>query len=142
MIIYGWRTKLVKDLFIGIRLCKSCRKYSEFYMARAVFQITIFFIPIFWWTKKYYVMCNCCDVGYPVSKVEYKNLKELYSKLPSKQRMLECYQYIKDISRGMTLSPENVLSVYEKTVMVYRIEDYEQEYKKLISDILTYGISN
>lgn len=83
MILYGWGTKIIKMQFIGKYFCLDCGGFTDYHVVREVFRITIFFIPVFWHTKHYYIMCDSCQKGNEITK-EYaerlfKEFANMYS---------------------------------------------------------------
>lgn len=74
MILYGWGTKIKKLCFIGQYYCPSCGVFQNHYVMKRVFRITIFFLPIFWWTKGYYVVCDICANGKKITRQEADEL--------------------------------------------------------------------
>lgn len=46
----------------------SCGKYGSMEIYKTYMTLSIFFIPTFKWSKKYYVKYNCCDEIYELNK--------------------------------------------------------------------------
>ena len=42
-------------------LCKECSKYGYVSVYKTYSHLSLFFIPVFRWNKKYYVKMDCCD---------------------------------------------------------------------------------
>ena len=45
----------------GMNICKSCGAYSSYTVFMTYMCLSLFFIPVFKWGKKYYVKASCCN---------------------------------------------------------------------------------
>ena len=54
--------------FNQIIVCPSCHKYGQMNMYVTYSYVSLFFIPLFKWNKKYYVKMNCCGSTCEVSR--------------------------------------------------------------------------
>lgn len=45
----------------GMNICKSCGAYSSYTVFMTYMCLSLFFIPVFKWGKKYYVKASCCS---------------------------------------------------------------------------------
>ena len=136
--IYGYRTKLKMGRFLGYRICGNCQKVNTFFLARVVFVVHICFIPIFWFTKKRYLLCNVCQSGFELSKKDYKITEEKFKNFSSPDECLEHYRYIKELCRGLDYSQYNETTVYQNLCRKYSIEEFEDYYMMIIRDVLQY----
>lgn len=76
LVIYGWKSKLKVDKQLGNKHCPNCNHDEEMSLARDIFKIHIFGIPVFKMVKKRMVMCNNCGIAEELSKYEYKQRLE------------------------------------------------------------------
>ena len=54
-----------KDLdFSQMTICDSCGAYGRFAVYMTYMALSLFFIPIFKWSKTYYVQTSCCGTVY------------------------------------------------------------------------------
>lgn len=51
----------------GQEICATCGAYGRYSMVMTYNEITLFFIPLFKVSKKYYLYKNCCDNLYQIS---------------------------------------------------------------------------
>lgn len=58
------KKKTIKD-FSGI-ICPDCNKYSRAELITSYRYFHFFFIPIFKWNRKYYILLRCCGNIYEV----------------------------------------------------------------------------
>ena len=78
LIVYGWKNKIKTDRRIGNKLCENCNHDEERYLAREVFILNIFGIPVLKKTMKRMVLCANCGMVEQLNKYEYnKRLKEI-----------------------------------------------------------------
>jgi hypothetical protein len=69
VIIYGWR-KRVKQLATATYLCGQCGNPTAHALRRAVTQVTLFFIPLFPISAKYFTVCTFCGATNKLTKAE------------------------------------------------------------------------
>ena len=68
-VIWGSRTKKkVLGTTQERYACANCRNASEYQVIRVMRWFTLFWIPIFPFSTKYYVMCPVCDRGVEMEK--------------------------------------------------------------------------
>ena len=78
--LFGWghisKSKINKT---PIQICEHCHK-NYLYLTRILSWFTFFFIPIFPYKIKYYILCANCEYGFEICKKELgkiiKNLEE------------------------------------------------------------------
>lgn len=134
--IYGYRTRLKKGRFIGYRICAGCRSFTPFYIARLVFVVHICFIPVFWYTKKRYIMCGTCERGSEISKKDYKIVNEKFKTFFTQQQCMEHYEYIKALCQGLRFDEYNQNTVYQRLCDKYNVQEFEDYYMMIIKDVL------
>lgn len=66
--IMGVTSRKEKLNFLQNIICKNCGKYGRYEIFISYSLLTIFFIPIFKFAKKYYVKSSCCNTVYQISK--------------------------------------------------------------------------
>ncbi|KRQ87693.1 hypothetical protein ABG79_00494 [Caloramator mitchellensis] len=66
--ILGVETKeeVIKDIYNTI--CKSCGRISTYRLMCQYNFFHLFFIPIYKWNKKYYLVSRCCDAVFEISE--------------------------------------------------------------------------
>ncbi len=78
VIVYGWKTDIKIDKDLGSSECENCKHNENRFLAREIFKINIFGIPIFKKTVRRMVMCNNCGIIEQLNRSEYnKRLKEI-----------------------------------------------------------------
>ena len=54
-----------KDLpFHQTMVCSRCGRYGSYSVYMTYFVLSLFFIPVFRWNRRYYVTTNCCHATY------------------------------------------------------------------------------
>ncbi len=72
VILYGWKVYVKKEKELGTKQCENCKHNEKMYLAREIFRIHIFGIPVFKKTKRRFVMCDNCGIVEELSKEDYK----------------------------------------------------------------------
>ena len=65
--IFGINTKQEKLDFDELKICKVCGSYGRYEVYLEYTALSLFFIPIFKWGKKYFVKSNCCGSVFSIS---------------------------------------------------------------------------
>lgn len=47
-----------------MQICQSCGRYCSYKMYVTYVCLSLFFIPVFRWNKRYYVVSSCCGERY------------------------------------------------------------------------------
>lgn len=74
-ILYGWDTITKQEKLLGKKQCGNCENVTDMYLARTIFRIKLFFIPVMWWTTKRFILCSRCGIVKQIDKNEYNELK-------------------------------------------------------------------
>lgn len=74
-ILYGWDTITKQEKLLGKKQCVNCENVTDMYLARTIFRIKLFFIPVMWWTTKRFILCSRCGIVKQIDKNEYNELK-------------------------------------------------------------------
>ena len=61
------KTKEIEYSKNGMNICKSCGAYARYQVFMTYMCLSIFFIPLIKWGKKYYVKTSCCESVYELS---------------------------------------------------------------------------
>ncbi len=62
--LFGWGNRYTKDFGETIlQECSICSSQNHFKLLRATDWFDIFFIPVFPYSTKYYLICNHCENG-------------------------------------------------------------------------------
>ena len=86
MIIFGWGNSFTKD-FGGVikKTCSICSQENYFNLIRVRDWFDLFFIPIFPYSTKYYLICPNCEGGLELEDdEEIKLCKEMAEQNQSK----------------------------------------------------------
>ncbi|NIH82843.1 zinc-ribbon domain-containing protein [Amycolatopsis viridis] len=81
MIIYGWR-KSVQDLATATYLCGNCQNPSAHALRRAVTKFTLFFIPLFPISSRYFTVCTFCGMTNKLTKQEAQQVQAMQQAQP------------------------------------------------------------
>lgn len=74
MIFYGWGKKRKILAYLGESRCEICNNDSVKQLIKIYSYISLFFIPIIFWGTRYYIVCNHCQNGNEISKVDAKQI--------------------------------------------------------------------
>ncbi|MFD4195847.1 zinc-ribbon domain-containing protein [Amycolatopsis thermoflava] len=86
MLIYGWR-KSVQELATATYLCGNCQNPSAHALRRAVTKFTLFFIPLFPISSKYFTVCTFCGMTNKLTKDEAQQVQAMQQQAPAPQPM-------------------------------------------------------
>jgi hypothetical protein len=75
MVIWGWRS-YVRSLAMLTFLCGNCGNPAMHHLKRAYTKFTLFFIPLFPVSSRYYTECTFCGTARKMPKAEAMRLKE------------------------------------------------------------------
>lgn len=67
------RQKLIKEL---TQICEQCGAYGRFQLYATYQEFNVFFIPLFKWGYKYYVVSTCCGSVYGINEEVAEEIKE------------------------------------------------------------------
>ncbi len=67
MTIYGRKVKTQKLDFFQTMECKECKRAGSWRAIKSFKQFTVNFIPLFKYSKKYYIETTCCGKRYEIS---------------------------------------------------------------------------
>ncbi|GAA3809675.1 zinc-ribbon domain-containing protein [Amycolatopsis tucumanensis] len=81
MLIYGWR-KSVQELATATYLCGNCQNPSAHALRRAVTKFTLFFIPLFPISSKYFTVCTFCGMTNKLTKDEAQQVQAMQQQAP------------------------------------------------------------
>ena len=45
-------------------ICNNCGRYGRYNVFMTYMSLSLFFLPVFKWSKKYYVQTSCCGIVY------------------------------------------------------------------------------
>ncbi len=54
--------------FVQTMLCSRCSQFGRYEIFLTYTYLSLFFIPVFKWNKKYYVKASCCQTLYTIDK--------------------------------------------------------------------------
>lgn len=135
IILWGFRDKLLKPVFMGIRYCQNCNQFQYFYAMKHQGQFTLFFLPIFWWTKGYYIGCGTCERAKKLSKEEYLRAVQEYENFPDKEKTKTIYEFCVDMAANRENTEENTEKLFQQVKERFDLRGYDQDFKKMIQNI-------
>ncbi len=66
MIVFGWGSG-AKQLGTGfVTTCQNCNNTNPFIVVESSKKITVYWIPVAKWSKKYFYVCPICSQGFAV----------------------------------------------------------------------------
>jgi hypothetical protein len=68
LIIFGWGKEAKKVAFVGIAKCENCRNYGPFHLYEIAKKVTLYFVPVAKFSRKYYSVCSICEAGFEVGE--------------------------------------------------------------------------
>jgi predicted nucleic-acid-binding Zn-ribbon protein len=66
--IMGISTSEKKIDFVQTMLCSKCGQYGRYEVYMTFTFLSLFFIPLFRWNRKFYVKSSCCQTLYAIDK--------------------------------------------------------------------------
>lgn|SRR3989344_8772315 len=78
MIIFGWGHQMIKQIGVVFKNhCSHCNNEEYWILTRIMTWFTIFFIPIFPYSIKYFLSCPICKYGLTLDQDQIQQLKPL-----------------------------------------------------------------
>lgn len=78
MIIFGWGHQTIKQIGIAFKqLCGHCHNEDYWILTRIMTWFTLFFIPIFPYSIKYFLSCPVCKYGLNLDDKQVDEIKPL-----------------------------------------------------------------
>lgn len=76
MIFIGGITGKTKQLLYdsAVMVCSRCGRYGRYQVYMTYMCLSLFFIPVFSWGKRYYVTMSCCGTTYQLSPEKGKRI--------------------------------------------------------------------
>lgn len=74
-LIFGISNGEKKLDFIQTMLCSRCGQYGRFEVYITYMYLSLFFIPVFRWHKRYYVKSSCCKYTYEIDPALSKKIQ-------------------------------------------------------------------
>lgn len=107
LVVYGYKTAYHDKKFLGNSPCEVCGKFTEHYLSRAAFQITIYYLPIFGFPTSRHIRCkNCGAVSGKLTKDQWKQLKDENRDMPKRKDYRSAYETLKAVVSQT--QPENL----------------------------------
>ena len=73
-VLAGWGGGAKAIAYAGIAKCENCKNYGHYYLVEASKKASVLFVPIAKWSKKYYLVCSICEVGFEVTESEKQEI--------------------------------------------------------------------
>ena len=78
MIIFGWGHQMIKQIGVVFKNhCSHCNNEEYWILTRIMTWFTLFFIPIFPYSIKYFLSCPICKYGLTLDQEQIKQLKPI-----------------------------------------------------------------
>ena len=135
-IVWGFRERLKKSFYMGIRYCQHCNEFQHVYGMRIVGQFTIFFIPVFWWGKEYFWGCKACNYGKKLNKKEYSEMAEKYLGFLKEEETNDIFEFCCGLARGRENTEENVQKLLEMVQERFDLKGFDDDFQVMIKNIL------
>lgn len=94
MLIAGWGGKEKPVGFLGIEKCDNCKNYGFFNLFEISKKISLFFVPVANYSKKYYAVCEICKAGYELDDEGYKKMLAESTKIPDRDTIADIWNDI------------------------------------------------
>lgn len=78
MIIFGWGHQTIKQIGVTFKnLCANCHNEDYWVLTRIMTWFTLFFIPVFPYSIKYFLSCPVCQRGVTLDSKQTEQIKPL-----------------------------------------------------------------
>lgn len=78
MIIFGWGRQTIKQIGVTFKnLCSHCHNEDYWILTRIMTWFTLFFIPVFPYSIKYFLSCPICKYGLVLDQKQINEIKPL-----------------------------------------------------------------
>lgn len=94
MIIAGWGKKAKKMAFVGINKCPRCKNYVAMELYELANRVSLYFIPVAKFNKKYYVVCSLCENGFEVDEKAKQDFLQASAALPNESQVVDVWNEI------------------------------------------------
>ena len=135
ILLCGLRRKKIRGRYLGIRYCRRCGRFQHFYLMRSNKQLTLFFVPVFWWTEMTWVGCGICNQGFQINQKEAKRLDECYVSFPNEEKGRRIYEFCVDHAWNQENCPKNWDRLFEQVKERFALNGFDDDFKKLIRNI-------
>ena len=75
MIIYGWRRRVAEVAMLTL-MCQRCQTPAAHALRRSVTKVTLFYIPLFPISSKYFTQCTFCGATVRIGKEQAQQLQD------------------------------------------------------------------
>lgn len=83
MVLFGWGRESVKISDAGILKCNNCKNYTTFEIRATARKVSLYFIPVAKWDRKYYLVCITCQYGFEIDEKSKNDILEDIKLLPN-----------------------------------------------------------
>ena len=125
-----------------INICKSCVAYSRYTVFMTYMCLSLFFIPTFKWSKKYYVKASCCGSVFEPNEEQRAKLQELLFQseegdkiVANAMSIVEAMRMITDIEGLDDITNEELIDTIQTPDRV--LEEVNFEINKVFTEIIT-----
>jgi len=78
MIIFGWGRQTIKQIGVVFKnLCSHCNNEEYWILTRIMTWFTLFFVPVFPYSIKYFLSCPICKFGLTLDQQQTQQLKPI-----------------------------------------------------------------
>lgn len=131
----GLSDKLQKSAYMGIRYCRRCQKFQHFYLYHHKTQFTIFFIPVLWHTKGYYIGCGICHATKSITKTQYEETKERYASFLDVETTKTIYEFCVDMASSRENTQPNIDKLFNQVNERFDLKGFEDDFYIMITNI-------
>jgi len=139
-ILIGWGKDTKSLAYLGIARCSNCRNYDHLYLCETSSKVTLFFVPILKWGKKYFKVCNVCDARQEISEAKKTALlaesrgARANAKIPSCKQAASIWQTLDSTVAGYGVNGPGLESQLGKVVA--RLEErYSEKHVKYVVSV-------
>lgn len=135
--IYGWGTKLKKWCYIGRYYCQTCDGFTNYYLMRKISYVSLFFIPVFWHTKAYFVVCQSCERGRKVDKEQALSIKGKFQDFLTEKQVVQLVNFLQVEIRDSSFSFSSVQQeeLLKRALEKYHMQKFDDYVEKLMQNI-------
>lgn len=87
-IIAGWGKDAKVIAYVGLIKCEHCRNYAHWYLYEIGKKVTLYFVPVAKWDKKWYIVCGVCEASAELNKAEKDEILQESAELPSAEDVM------------------------------------------------------
>lgn len=130
-IVIGWAKDAKELAYAGIEKCPNCKNWAHFTVYEFAKKVSVFFVKVARFSKKYYLVCNVCQAGAEISPREKDEFLRGTISLPSQEEVEEIWSRLVEIWSDFCASSMNrgkQKNQFKEEVVETEMELLKQEY--------------